>query len=473
MPFARGKEISGTLRFRAAVWITISVIVLLIASMLAVRAIVTRFIFDSLNREMQLEFGRMRDLIIEYRGESIVRVITEIQKKVDALQNEVAFAELYDKSRTLIWRSGNFPTLKPATFSHHAPTISTEKMFQILEGSVHAEGMDLVHVRFGVSLDDIVGSLAFVDQVQFLVLLGTLLIVPLAGYLLAARALEPISTAISTANRLQPTKLNERLPVRGTGDEIDRLSATVNGLLDRMASYISRNRDFVANAAHELRSPLTAIRTSVEVALNRPRSSEEYAAILADVMEETSRLSNLVSRLMILAETESGQVAMTEHRSSFDKIVQQSVDMFGGVAEAKGLTLTSQIEPNLPVFGEEHYHRQVVRNLVDNAIKFTPSGGRIRVTVQKSADEKWVEMTVADSGVGIAAEDLPHVFDRFFRGDRSRRRETQQSSTGLGLSICQTIVTELQGTIRVESQLSAGSRFCVRIPLAENVPPRT
>src|SRR5205807_749662 len=193
-----------------------------------------------------------------------------------------------------------------------------------------------------------------------------LLAAPLGGYVIALRATRPIAQIIATTAHLQPSNLKERLPIRGTGDEIDQLSQTINGMLDRLASYIDQNRDFVANAAHELRSPLAAIRSSVEVGLNKSRTPEEYAVILSDVMEEIGRLVGLVNRLLILAEGDAGRLAGKDQFAHLDKIVRESVDMFDAVAELKGVRLQLGELARALVPGDETYLRQVVRNLIDN-----------------------------------------------------------------------------------------------------------
>jgi len=294
--------------------------------------------------------------------------------------------------------------------------------------------------------------------------LVTLLLAPLGGYALAGRATRPIAKLISTAASLQPSKLDERLPIRGTGDELDQLSATINGMLDRIASYIERNRDFVANAAHELRSPLAAIRSTVEVALNRQRTPEEYATLLGDVVEECSRLAGLVSQLLLLAEGDAGRLSAGNQSVRLDKIVLESLDMFEGVAEAAGISIRGGDLPVVTVPGDEAHLRQVVRNLIDNAIKFTPSG-QVQVSLGIAADRRRAWLRVRDSGIGIAADDLPRIFERFYRADKARTRESRPGGHGLGLAICQSIVTALGGEITVASQVGRGSTFTVWLPV--------
>ena len=255
---------------------------------------------------------------------------------------------------------------------------------------------------------------------------------------------------------------------KGKGDELDQLSQTINGMLDRIATYIERNREFVANAAHELRSPLAAIRSTVEVALNRSRTPEEYTLLLTDVMEECSRLAGLVNRLLLLAEGDAGRLGARDQSVRLDKVVREALDMFEGVAETRGITLHSTDLPAVIVPGDEYHLRQVVRNLIDNAIKYNRNPGEVVVHLRVDSARKQALLIVKDSGIGIDKEVLPRIFERFYRADKARTREKERAGYGLGLSICQTVIQALHGEITVESDAGRGCTFTVRLPLIED-----
>jgi len=289
---------------------------------------------------------------------------------------------------------------------------------------------------------------------------------PVAGYFFARQVTGPIATIIATASRLQPQQLDERLPIRGTNDELDRVSQTINRMLDRIAVYIDRNRSFVANAAHELRSPLAALRSSAEVALNRSRTPEEYATVLTEMIDEVGQLSTMVNRLLLLAESDAGRMAAgVGHSASLGKVVRESIEMFQAVAETVGVEIHLGKLPVAQVPCDEVTLRHLVRNLIDNAIKFTPAGKSVSVTLRTEQSRAVLE--VADQGIGIPAEDQPRVFERFFRGDRSRHRDDGRAGTGLGLSICHAIATDMGGEIRVASIFGQGSKFTVVLPLTD------
>jgi signal transduction histidine kinase len=372
------------------------------------------------------------------------------------------FAEVYEANGQKIVASGQPPDLPPLVAETTGPI--DRPPYRLIVQRFEEDGYPPLVLRVGSYRQGLDDDIRMLDQARLARSVVILLLAPLGGYVLALRATRPIAWIIATAARLQPAHLDERLPVRGTGDELDQLSQTINGMLDRIAGYLERNRTFVANAAHELRSPLAAIRSSVEVALNRPRSPEEYSTILGEVMEECEYLVNLINRLLILAEGDAGRLGAGRQSTRLDKIVRESLDMFEAVAESQGVHVRcAELYPVL-VPGDEFHLRQVVRNLLDNAIKFTRADGQVTVTLRPELGAQRALLTVADEGAGIAPHDLPHIFERFYRGDKSRQRQAGGGGSGLGLSICQSIVEALGGQISVASVPGQGSAFTVTLP---------
>jgi signal transduction histidine kinase len=299
--------------------------------------------------------------------------------------------------------------------------------------------------------------------------------------LLAGRTTRILADLIHTTDRLRPSELKERLPIRGTGDELDALARTINGLLDRIGDYLQQKHDFLANAAHELRTPLAAIRSSVEVAASGKPSEREFRELLDEVIEQCSALQSLVNQLLLLAESDADRLLTSAEPVSLDELVGRAIDMFQGVAEFHGIELVANRLLPIAVIGNRHRLRQVLNNLLDNAIKFTaarsgdspPAGGqqpagtgRIDVRLVRDDQRQVAVLRVADNGIGIASESLPKVFDRFYRADRSRQREGGPGGSGLGLSICQAIVAAHHGTIGVTSEPGRGTTFTITLPLA-------
>jgi len=253
--------------------------------------------------------------------------------------------------------------------------------------------------------------------------------------------------------------------LRGSGDELDQLSATLNGMLDRLAVHLEQQRAFVANAAHELRSPLTAMRTSLEVALERERSPAEYRELLADLIEECISLSNLINHLLLLAEGDAG-LLHADGQVRLDELVRRAADMFQGIAEQRGISLQVQLPHAVSIRGNRVHLREVIHNLLDNALKFTPERGTVSVEVNAPPGASRVQLFVRDTGSGIPPEDLPHVFERFYRADKSRQRTQPTGGSGLGLSICQAIVHAYGGEISLASTLGKGTTVTVSLPIS-------
>jgi signal transduction histidine kinase len=279
---------------------------------------------------------------------------------------------------------------------------------------------------------------------------------------MARRATGPIAAINRIVPTLQPRRLSDRLPTSQSGDELDVLSGQINALLDRIAAYVERNQTFTANAAHELRSPLAAIQNSVEVSLNDERTVAEYQEILETVVTECSQLRLLVNQLLLLAENDSETAQANYEPVSLAEIVRRSVAMFRDTAEERGVTLLTPRLDNAIVHGDPKRLRQVVNNLLDNGMKFNRPGGSVTLTVTHFPDDATVRLRVSDTGPGIPAEDLPYLFDRFYRGDKSHSRE-HTPGNGLGLSICQSVVHAHHGQISVTSMLGEGTTFEVTL----------
>jgi signal transduction histidine kinase len=460
----RFRNLVSTLRIRLLLWMVVVVFVLVTVTMFGVRQLYRTRLFtkfdQGLEADVRLLQAETRQTFPDWRlWES------NVEKIALAHPLHAWFAEVYDERGARL-ASGGLPPTLPAFSAADERAPHDALPYRFTTAPIDDLSEARLYLRVGGLRQPLDDDLVLLDQSMLVRSAIILLLAPVGGYVLALRATRPIAWIIATAARLQPSKLDERLPIRGTGDELDQLSRTINGLLDRIASYIDRNREFVAHAAHELRSPLAAIHSSVEVALNRVRSPEEYSALLGEVMEECHYLSNLVNRLLILAEGDAGRLASRDQTTRLDKIVRESLDMFEPVAEARGIGLRAAPLAALHVNGDESHLRQVVRNLLDNAIKFSPPGGTVTVELRADADSRQARIIVQDEGMGIPSQDLPHIFERFYRGDKSRQREPGRGGSGLGLSICQTIVQALKGDIAVTSRVGAGSTFTVSLPLA-------
>jgi heavy metal sensor kinase len=265
------------------------------------------------------------------------------------------------------------------------------------------------------------------------------------------------------ASAITAAHLDKRLEVGKQGDELDRLALTLNDMIARLERSFEETRRFVADAAHELRTPLAVIHNAAEVALDGPREPDQYRRFLEDILEEEERLKRLAEQLLFLCREDAGLSPEVRQVVRLDAIVRQAAEPMGELAAAHGLTLTAeQLEP-CAISGDPDGLRRLLFNLLDNAIKYTPEGGEVETRCR--CDGNSVTLTVSDTGAGIPPEHLPRVFERFYRVDPARSREG--GGIGLGLAICRAIVESHGGTIRLESAEGEGTKVIVSFPPVE------
>jgi len=320
-------------------------------------------------------------------------------------------------------------------------------------------------LQVGVSLGDTREIQGDMLGILGLLLAMTAIFAPLSGWFLASRALVPIRATARTAAEISETDLTRRLDLAASEVELERLVQTFNAMLDRIEGAFQRQRQFTADAAHELRTPLSIMQTGLDVTLSQERSATEYRAALTAVQEEVGRLSQLTNTLLMLARADSRVLPLAHDTVNLAALLNAVADQFASFAEDKHITLERQVAPHLLVQGDEDRLIQVALNLLDNAVKYTPPGGNVRVVAEPN--HGWVEVRIEDSGPGIPLADQAHIFDRFYRVDHARNRS--QGGFGLGLAIARQIVELHHGTIAVTSEPGGGAHFVVRLPLHQGL----
>lgn len=339
---------------------------------------------------------------------------------------------------------------------------SGEEVRVVARRSQDAEGSPYF-VRLGQSL-------APLQQARRRLLLILLITIPAAlvlgsygGLALANQALRPVDRITRAAERIGTGDLSERVPLPAKMDELGRLAATFNNMITRLEAAFERQRQFTSDASHELRTPLAVLRGDIEIALRRDRTPEEYKLVLTSSLEEIIRLSRLVEDLLTLARADIGQAALRCEPVSLDDLCQQMVDYISPLVQQQEQKLIYQA-PHSPVIinGDLQRLKQLLLNLLDNAIKYTDKGGILTLGLETEGNE--AVLTVADTGRGIAPEDLPHIFERFYRHSHSSS-EKGASGFGLGLSIVKWIVDSHGGKIEVSSEPGKGTIFSLRFPL--------
>jgi heavy metal sensor kinase len=362
------------------------------------------------------------------------------------------------------------PAAEPRFTEGTVPVIGRQR---ILVGLVHRGGSDLT-VLVMASLGDVDRAreevsqeLADVDREygQLLLVLatsvpGALLLIGGLGYFLARKALAPVDQIRRLTEAISADRLDRRLPVANPNDELGRMAQTINAMIGRLERSFAEIRRFTADASHELRTPLTAIRTEAEVALAKPCSPAEYQHLLGSILEECERLTRLADQLLTLCREDAGKSPPVREPVDLAALVDGVVETMRPLAQVRAIEVRAAGNGPLPVQGDAARLRQVFYNLLDNAIKYTPEGGRI--DVQLDRDDGHVVARVRDTGIGIAPEHLPHVFDRFYRVDKARSRA--EGGTGLGLSIVQSIVAAHGGRVEMTSRPGQGTTCTVTLP---------
>jgi signal transduction histidine kinase len=309
------------------------------------------------------------------------------------------------------------------------------------------------------------------------------------GWLLARRVLRPVDQMTQAARRIGAERLAERLEGAEADDELGRLARTLNEMLARLEAGFAQVRRFSADASHELRTPLTILKGEIEVALRSAREPAEYERVLASALEEVERMARLVDDLLMLSRADAGALRWDRGPVELDRLVEEVAKQGEVLGRGRDIQVAIQSLEPLIVHGDEQRLRQLLLNLVDNAVKYTPPGGRVTLSLRRGGGESgdsapppseavpdrpiaespnrpapgWAEIAVQDTGVGIPPEALPRIFERFYRVDDARSREA--GGTGLGLCIAKTIADAHGGRIEVESAPGAGSTFTVRLPL--------
>jgi heavy metal sensor kinase len=382
-----------------------------------------------------------------------------------------AAAQLLSADGTVIQHSGDAiaqeqivpPTMLQAVQDSGRARIETvhasDKKFRILLVRLPQSSRFLLVGQTTDSADSAIDRLAFVMLVSGPL---ALLAAAIVGWFLARRALRPVSRMTSTATNITINHLDERIPVPPGNDELKSLAETLNDMLGRLETGVKDKRRLVANASHELQTPLAVMRTELDVYLATAELPPDAVEVLESVREESDRMSRIVRNLLTLARFDDGNLRLLKQLLDLHDLALEAADSFGELARERSVELevtgTSTSAPADP-----EYVRLVVDNLLENAIRYSGAGSTVTISTQTDGDQS--VLVVADTGQGIPASAIPHLFDRFFRVESARAAEN--SGSGLGLAITKEIVEAHGGRIEIESELDVGTRFTVRLPKFE------
>jgi len=335
-------------------------------------------------------------------------------------------------------------------------------LYLIREGLLTAEDDKPYFVAIGRSYAE--GDRLIEQFTRYYSVLLPLMIVSasLIGWFMAGKALGPIDEVARAAQRITGSNLRIQIPPRGANDELDRLIDAFNRMIERLDAAFQQTKQFSTDVSHELRTPLTAIRGQLEVALLAAKTPEQYQDAILNALEDVERLSQTIRALLQLSQAESGQLVLQKQPFDLTAVISHVMEQFDIPAESGKITLATALPPQCIAQVDRIQMERLISNLVSNAIKYTPEGGSVHVGLHDIGRD--VELVVKDTGVGIPAESLPHIFDRFYRVPGPAVEKAPERGLGLGLSFVAWIVKEHRGHIHVESTPGQGTTFIVRLP---------
>ena len=310
-------------------------------------------------------------------------------------------------------------------------------------------------------IDVVKNSLENLLLILIVILVVSVIPAIFGGYFLAKRALEPVSQMSEELKKISSENLDKRVANPGTGDELEELSETFNSLLDRLGQAFKREHQFIGDVAHELKTPLSTLQSGVEITLSKNRNNEEYRQGFTEALVDINRISFTLKNILDLAWSDADNAVMTGEKFNLSDEVAELRDLVVKMAYAKKITLKGSVANDIFIFGKKDKLNRALLNIIDNAIKYTPDKGIITLNLEKKNGQALVE--VEDSGPGIAKEDLPHIFERFYRGAKA----SKTFGSGLGLAIAQAAIFSHRGEIKVNSSIGHGTTFTIVLPMAK------
>ena len=383
------------------------------------------------------------------------------------------FYRIYDGSGNVGSRSKNisasqFPLSQTAYAealegrnSYETFKVGAQQPIRVITMPILLEGKLINLIQVGTSLEAVQETLRNLKIFLFTAVPSVLILAALFARFMARRALKPISRIIDTAREIgQGQELSKRIPVLKIKDELGQLALTFNEMMNRLENSFAQMRQFSSDASHELRTPLTVLKGQNELVLNKQRKLEEYQEVISSNLEEINYMSKVLEDLFVLSKSDENQVNLDCKPVDLRALVEEVCKHAEVLAEEKNMKIVIAFLEPTEVKGDEVRLRQMVWNVLQNGIKYTQNSGELKISLQN--EDEFVLLSIQDTGIGIPEEDLPLIFNRFYRVDKARTRD--EGGSGLGLSICKQIAEAHKGKIEVESKLGVGTRFKIRLP---------
>jgi len=424
-------------------------------------------LYDLVDDSLESQIDDLKNFFAAQKKDAGIAQLQAEVAETYALEHSGDYLEIHAENGALLYRSTflrQHPQMVSGKPVGQAGTRDVEvggQHLRFLEQTIEAHG-HVYRVTTGVGSDDVVETLSLLRSSLLAIAPLIFLLAAAGGYWLSRRALSPVDVLVRTARQISGANLSSRLQKLETGDELQRLSDTLNEMLARIEAAFLRITEFTADASHELRTPVSLIRTEAEVALRRPRGEAEYQESLRHILLEAERTTSLIEKLLALARADSGREMLHLQPVDLRETLGEVVESWRQVAAIRNLKFSANFPAqDCLVMGDEPALRRVADILLDNAFKYTPPPGSVELSLGHAGES--LVIAIRDSGVGIAEEDRKKIFERFYRVDKARSRE--MGGAGLGLAIAQWIVAQHLGSITVESEGGRGSTFRVELPM--------
>ena len=458
-----------SLKTRIAVWyISLSTLILVCLG-LALYLIISHSMMNERRALIAQDLERIQQVSQRFGNRGVVRLLEEAEEEIPLKPGD-EFVQIFTLDGTSVAISQNLKNhhlpFRPDLAQAGAPKFETISTFP--DGSTALLGGTTINVKGQTYFVAIAASLSNVRSIQRR-LLGTLLLsIPIAillalvgGAVLAKRAIEPLDRVTGTAQRISADHLGERIELARGDVELQRLAEAFNQMLQRLDQSFKQIRQFTADASHELRTPVAILMGETELAVNDLLDHEECKAALRSRREELQRMAQIVDDLLVLSQFDHGEQTLQVKPLDFSDLVIEVCEQQRKQARSKGVTLELTETVPVNIEGDSSRLRQMVRNVLDNAIKYTPAGGRVTVELDHSNGKEF-RLSVSDTGIGIPVAALPHIFDRFYRVDQARTRG--EGGSGLGLSIVKQIIEAHGGSVSVKSNIGMGTVMTLTLP---------